>query len=312
MYPEIEPYERGLLEAGDGDRIYWECSGNPRGQPAVYVHGGPGSPSTPGARRFFDPRAYRFVLYDQRGCGRSEPLLDSERALRTNTTQHLVADLEALRTHLGIDRWTMLGFSWGTTLALAYAQTFPQQVAALVLACVTMTSRREIDWITAGVRRFFPQQWERFAAHIPESLKGERIVDAYAKLLFSADHAVAAAAAFEWCAWEDAHVSMTPGHSPNPRFCDPEFRLRFARIVTHYWRHSGFLAEGQLLNGAALLSGVPGILVHGRGDISSPLETAWNLHNRWTGSELRVVNDAGHGGAALFAQTVAALDQCKK
>lgn len=305
VFPDIEPYDRGLLDVGNDNAIYWECCGKPDGKPAVYVHGGPGSGSRPGARRFFDPDIYRIVLFDQRGCGSSRPLLNHPSQLRTNTTHHLIRDLELLRKHLSIERWTMLGVSWGTTLALAYAETFPHRVSALVLACVTTTSRREVDWITCGVGRVFPQQWERLRAHLPESLKDDRIIDAYAKLLFDDDAHVRAAAAAEWCAWEDSHVSLAPGHVPNPRFSHPDFHLRFARIVTHYWRHAAFLEDGEILNNVHSVDGVPGILIHGRYDISTPLETAWQLHRRWRSSELRVVGDAGHGGDNL-AQTVAA------
>lgn len=299
MYPHIEPYDWGLLETGDGNSIYWECCGNPEGQPAVYVHGGPGSGCSAGARRFFDPRKYKIVLYDQRGCGRSRPLLNDRSHLQFNTTPHLIRDLEALRTHLSIERWVMLGISWGTTLALAYAEAFPQRVMALVLACVTTTSKREVEWITRGIAPIFPQEWERFAGHIPADLQRERIVDAYAELLFDQDTSVNAAAAAQWCAWEDSHVSLAPDHAPNPRFADAEFRLRFARLVTHYWRHAAFLEENQLLRDAGSLSSIPGILIHGRHDVSSPLETAWQLHKQWPGSELHVVDDAGHGGGSL-------------
>ena len=309
MYPDVEPHDRGLLDVGDGNSIYWECCGNPNGKPAVYVHGGPGSGSTPGARRFFDPERYRIVVFDQRGCGRSRPLLNHRSQLQTNTTQHLIRDLELLRAHLSIGRWVMLGVSWGTTLALAYAQAYPQNVDALVLACVTTTSRREVDWITCGVGRIFPEQWERLISHIPQFLKGERIVDAYATMLFDANPAVSASAAAEWCAWEDSHVSLAPGYAPNRRFTDPDFRLRFARMVTHYWRHDAFLEDAQLLRDAGSMNTIPGTLIHGRYDVSSPLETAWQLHKRWPGSELHILDDSGHGGGSLSEQIVAALDR---
>lgn len=308
MYSDIEPYECGLLEVGDGNAIYWECCGNPNGKPAVYLHGGPGSGSTSGARRYFDPNAYRIILFDQRGCGRSQPLLVHPSQLQTNTTHHLISDLELLRKHFSFERWTILGISWGTTLALAYAQAFPQRVSALVLGCVTTTSRSEVEWITSGVGAIFPQQWERLRAHVPDSLKNERIVDAYAILLSEDDARVNAAAAAEWCAWEDTHVSLTPRYTPNRRFSDPEFRLRFARIVTHYWSHAAFLGEEQLLNNVDSLNAVPGFLVHGRYDISSPLKTAWELSKRWQTSELRVVDD-GHGGSNLAEEISIALDQ---
>lgn len=307
MYPDREPYEHGMLDVGDGNSIYWECCGNANGKPAVYVHGGPGSGSTPGARRFFDPERYRVVLFDQRGCGRSRPLLNHQSQLRTNTTPHLIRDLDLLRRHLSIERWVMLGVSWGSTLALAYAQAHPQNVEALVLAAVTTTSRREVEWITYGVGRIFPQQWERLASHVPEALKDARIVDAYAAMLFDDNPLISAAAAVEWCAWEDSHVSLVPEQLPDRRFLDAEYRLRFARIVTHYWSHAAFLEDDQILRNAGLLKTIPGILIHGRYDVSSPLETAWQLHKNWPGSELHVVADAGHGNGSLPEQVAAAL-----
>lgn len=309
MYPEIEPYDQGLLDVGDGHSIFFECCGNPKGKPVVYLHGGPGSGSSPGARRFFDPDAYRIVLFDQRGCGRSRPLLTHRRQLGCHTTQHLIRDLEVLRTHLSIDRWLVLGASWGSTLALAYAQRHRERVEAVVLAGVTTTSRREVEWITNGIGAIFPQQWQRFASHVPQQLKGARIVDAYATLLFDDDPSICAAAADEWCKWEDAHVSLAPAHTPNKRFLDPDFRLRFARTVTHYWKHAAFLQDEELLRNAAILEAIPGVLLHGRYDISSPLETAWQLHERWPKSELHVVDDAGHGGGSLPQRIVEALDR---
>lgn len=309
VYPDIEPYERGLLDVGDGNAVYWECCGNLNGIPAVYVHGGPGSGCMASARRYFDPERYRIVLFDQRGCGRSRPLLENRSQLQTNTTQHLIRDLELLREYLRVERWVMLGVSWGSTLTLAYAQAHPERAAAIVLACVTTTSGREVEWITRGVGRLFPQQWERLASHVPESLAGERIVDAYAELLFDDDPAVCASAAAQWCAWEDAHVSLAPGCKPNRRYEDPQFRLRSARFVTHYWRHAAFLEEDQLLREAGRLSAIPGTMIHGRYDVSSPLETAWMLHKRWPNSELRVIDDAGHGSGSIPEAVVAALDR---
>ncbi len=304
-FAPIEPYDCGMLDVGDGHHVYWECCGNPAGKPALYLHGGPGSGCTPGQRRFFDPSAYRVVLFDQRGAGRSKPLASARDAdLRTNTTAHLVLDIEALRQLHKVDSWTMLGISWGTTLALAYAQTHPHRVNALVLALVTTTSHREVEWLTRDVGRIFPREWNNFASAIPERLRHMPIVDAYATLLFDKDSAECDRAARAWCAWEDAHISLTPGHQPNSRFEDPEFRLRFARLVSHYWRHAAFLSEGQLLRDAAKLDGTPGILIHGRYDVSSPLDTAWRLSQRWSSSKLHVLDDAGHGGGESFIRTV--------
>ena len=311
-FPAIEPYDSGMLDVGDGHRVYWECCGNPAGTPAIYLHGGPGSGCSPGQRRFFDPDAYRVLLFDQRGSGRSRPLVSEPDAdLRANTTAHLIADIEALRRQQGVEHWTVLGMSWGTTLGLAYAQTHPRRVDALVLALVTTTSRREVEWLTRDVGRIFPQQWDRFAAAVPDTLRHLPLVDAYAALLFDPDPAVRAHAAREWCTWEDTHVSLAPGHQPNPRFEDPEFRLRFARLVTHYWRHAAFLEEDQLLRDAPILDGIPGVLIHGRYDVSSPLETAWHLSQRWVTSRLQVLDDAGHGGGDSFTATVVgALNEC--
>jgi proline iminopeptidase len=312
QYPPIEPYESGMLDVGDGHRVYWECSGNPEGQPALYLHGGPGSGASPGQRRFFDPAAYRIVIFDQRGCGRSRPLASEPDAdLGANTTAHLIADIEALRRLLGIERWTaILGLSWGTTLALAYAQAHPARVAALVLGFVTTTSRREVEWITEDVGRIFPREWERFVAAVPDALRHLRPVDAYAEMLADPDPVARDHAAREWCAWEDAHVSLTPGHQPNPRYEDPEFRLRFARLVTHYWRHAAFLGEEQLIREVGKLDGIPGVLIHGRFDVSSPLETAWRLAKGWSTGELHILDDAGHGGGDLFMPlTIGALDR---
>ena len=304
IFPAIDPYDSGMLDVGDGHLVYWECCGNPEGTPAIYLHGGPGSGCSPGQRRFFDPDAYRVVLFDQRGSGRSRPLASEPDAdLRANTTAYLIADIEALRRQQEVESWTVLGMSWGTTLGLAYTQTHPRRVDALVLALVTTTSRREVEWLTRDVGRIFPQQWDRFTA-VPPALRHLPLVDAYAVLLFDPDPAVRADAAREWCAWEDAHVSLAPGHQPNPRFEDPEFRLRFARLVTHYWRHAAFLEEDQLIRDAPMLDGIPGVLIHGRYDVSSPLETAWHLSQRWATSRLHVLDDAGHGGGDSFIATV--------
>ena len=305
QFPPIEPYESGMLDVGDGHQIYWECCGNPNGKPALYLHGGPGSGCSIGQRRFFDPSTYRAVLFDQRGSGRSRPLASEPDAdMSTNTTPHLIADIEALREMLAIERWTILGLSWGTTLALAYAETHPGRVDALVLGFVTTTSRSEVEWITQDVGRVFPQQWERFVAAIPERLRHLRPVDAYAQLLVDPDPEVREQAAREWCLWEDTHVSFTPGHQPSPRYEDPEFRLRFARLVTHYWSHDAFLGEDQLIRNVATLNGIPGVLICGRYDVSSPLVTAWRLSQNWTTSELRILDDAGHGGGETFYSIV--------
>jgi proline iminopeptidase len=310
-FPAIEPYDTGTISVGDGHEVYWECCGNPRGTPALYLHGGPGGGFSSGQRRFFDPDAYRLVMFDQRGCGRSLPLASSPDAdLSTNTTAHLIADIEMLRRLHEVERWTILGLSWGTTLGLAYAQAHPQRVKALVLGLVTTTSRREVEWITRGVGRVFPQEWHRFVTAVPEGLRHLSLVDAYATLLFDVDPVVRDLAAREWCAWEDAHISLTPGYRPNPQFEDPGFRLGFARLVTHYWRHAAFLEDDQLIRDVAKLNGIPGVLIHGRYDISGPLDTAWQLSKRWSTSRLHILDDAGHGGGdSFYAAVVNALNE---
>lgn len=308
MFPSVEPFESGMLAVGDSQEIYWECSGSPNGRPAVYLHGGPGSGCVPQNRRYFDPAIYRIILTDQRGCGRSRPLVGEIGDLKVNATAHLVADLARLREHLRIDRWTVLGGSWGSTLGLAYAQAFPDRLTSMVLACVTTTSRREVQWITRGMGCIFPEQWERFAS-VGSYDREMDLVESYAALVFSADATVRERAAREWCAWEDTHVSLTPGYAPSRRFEDPAFRLLFTRLVTHYWRHAAFLTEEQLIVNASLLDNIPGVLLHGRYDISSPLETAWRLHQAWRGSELHIIDDAGHGGGAMPESIAAAMSR---
>lgn len=304
-FPPIEPYDSGILDTGDRHRVYWECCGNPAGKPALFLHGGPGSGCSPGQRRFFDPALYRAVLFDQRGSGRSQPLAsEPDVDLSTNTTAHLIADIEALRKLHRVDRWIILGLSWGTTLGLAYAQAHPNRVSALVLGFVTTTSRREVQWITEDIGRVFPEEWDCFVSAVPDHLRCLPLVDAYASMLADHDLAVRDHASRAWCAWEDAHVSLTPGHAPNPRYQDPEFRLRFARLVTHYWRHAGFLKEDQLIRDAAILNGIPGLLIHGRFDVSGPLETAWRLSQRWTTCRLHILDDTGHGGGTDFMPLV--------
>jgi proline iminopeptidase len=308
MFPNIESFESGMLDVGDSQEIYWECSGNPSGRPVVYLHGGPGSGCTARNRCFFDPSIYRIILTDQRGCGRSRPHVEKVADLEVNTTPHLIGDLERLREHLGVDRWVVVAGSWGTTLGLAYAQANPHRVGGMVLACVTTTSRREVAWITGDIGRVFPEQWERFASvKSHDETDHPSLPDIYAALVFNADAEVRDLAAREWCAWENTHVSLAPGYVPSNRFEDPAYRLLFTRLVTHYWRHAAFLSEDQLIRNASRLNGIPGILLHGRYDISSPLETAWRLHQAWRGSVLRVIG-AGHGGDAMSESVVEAMN----
>ncbi|MEV1331439.1 prolyl aminopeptidase [Micromonospora costi] len=310
MYPAVEPYAHGLLDVGDGQLVYWETCGNPDGKPAVVLHGGPGSGATAGWRRYFDPDRYRVVLFDQRGCGRSRPhAADPAVDLSVNTTAHLVADIERLRTHLGVDRWLVLGASWGSTLGLAYAQRHPDRVSELVLFSVVTTSRREVTWITRDMGRLFPAEWARFRDGVPPDERDGDLADAYARLLADPDPAVRERAARDWCAWDDTHVRTVPGWRPDPRFDDPEFRMLSARLVTHYWRHAAFLPDGQLLREAGRLAGIPGVLVHGRLDVSSPADIPWQLARSWPDARLDLVESAGHGARhGIGDRVLAALD----
>lgn len=243
MFPSIEPFATGMLPVENGHRLYWETSGNPAGKPAVYLHGGPGAGMTSGYRRRFDPDRYLIVGLDQRGCGRSRPLVtDDLTTLPTNTTQALVADLEALRRHLGINCWLLLGVSWGTTLALAYTQAHPDRVSELVLGAIGLTTPSYVDWITEGVALLFPREWEKFEA-ASRRQPGQRLVDAYQQLLTSADPRVRAQAALDWAAWEDAHISLAPNWQPAPPEPDPTRWQVMATLVTHYWADNGFLRQ---------------------------------------------------------------------
>jgi proline iminopeptidase len=309
LYPPIEPDQSGMLEVGDGNLVYWEACGNPDGRPALVVHGGPGSGCTPGHRQYFDPERYRVILFDQRGCGRSRPhASDPAASLRHNTTWHLLADMELLRQHLGVERWLLSGSSWGSTLLLAYAERYPERVSEVVIAAVTTTRRSEIDWLYRGVGRFFPEAWERFRNGVPEA-DGD-LVAAYARRMEDPDPKVRKRAAHDWVAWEDAVISLesngTPGaYSDRP----PDALLAFVRIAAHYFSHGAWLEEGALLREAGRLAGIPGVLIHGRLDLGGPLETAWSLSRAWPDAELVVVEDAGHTGSLTTrARKRAALD----
>ncbi len=296
LYPPIEPYDQGTLDVGEGNLVYWEVCGNPDGKPALVVHGGPGSGCSTKMRRGFDPDRYRVVLFDQRGCGRSTPhASDPATDMSCNTTEHLLCDMERLRAHLGIDRWLLSGGSWGSTLILAYAERHPHRVSEIVISSVTTTRRSEIDWLYRGVARFFPEEWERFRAGVPEADRDGDLVAAYACLMEAPDPLVRSRAARAWGAWEDAVVSLEPNAKPNV-YSDrsPAALLAFVRICAHYFAHGAWLEEGALLRDAGRLAGIPGVLIHGRLDLSGPLDTAWELARAWPGAELVALRDSGH------------------
>ena len=300
----------GWLPVGDGHEIYWETVGDPDGSSVVLVHGGPGSGSGVASRGWFDPAVHRAVLFDQRGCGRSRPLADSAAAdLRTNTTDHLIADIERLRTHLDVDRWMVVGLSWGVALGLAYAQRHPERVSRMVLAAVTAGRRLETEWITRGMRRVFPREWEQFASLVPEAERGDDLAAAYARLLANPDPVATDRAALAWCRWEDTHVSLTTAAVPDLQLMPARERQVFARLVTHYWSNGCFLDDSPILANMDAIERIPAVLIHGRSDVSSPLDTAWDLHRRWPASELVVLDDTGHGGGAMFDELVRAINR---
>ena len=310
LYPQIEPYKHGQLDVSDDNLIYWEACGNPNGKPAVVLHGGPGSGCSADMRRYFNPNVYRIILFDQRGCGRSRPHAgDFHTNLSTNTTDHLLADMELLRQHLAIDRWLLFAGSWGCTLGLAYAERHPHRVTEIILAGVTMTRRSEIDWLYRGVAPLFPEQWARFRAGVPPVDREGDLVEAYHRLLQNPDPAIHMKAAKDWYDWEAGLLSVDPDAEVDPRRLLPAFQLAFARIVTHYFRHNAWLEDGILLREAGSLAGIPGVMVHGRLDLGAPLVSAWELAQAWPDSDLVIVNNAGHAttepgiGEALIAAT---------
>jgi proline iminopeptidase len=294
-YPVPEPYDEGLLDVGDGNQIYWQVRGAPDGKPAVIVHGGPGGGFSRGGYRGFDPDAYRLVLFDQRGCGDSTPnASDPATDMRYNTTPHLIADMERLREHLGIDRWLLYGYSWGCVLSVAYAQAHPEHVSEIILAAVFGARQRDIDWIYGEAGRFYPQEWSRFVAGAGSPADGD-ILGAYARLLEDPELVVREKATNAWCAWEDALLSHERLGKGGAFAALPlAERIAVIRTCAHYFSHGLFLEDGQLLKNAGRLAGIPGVLVHGRTDMNAPLEWAWELSRAWPGAELLVAEDAGH------------------
>ncbi|MFE7956851.1 prolyl aminopeptidase [Streptomyces sp. NPDC057413] len=311
LYPEIEPYEHGMLDVGDGNRVYWETCGNPRGKPALVLHGGPGSGCTPYPRRLFDPEAYRIVLLDQRGCGRSTPHASAYATdMSVNTTGHLLADLELLRRHLGVERWLVWGVSFGSMLGLRYAQTHPEAVSELVLTGVATGTNGEVELLTRGLGKIFPDAFRSFLAQVPEEERAGNLAAAYHRLLESSDPGTRRRAAQAWTDWETAIIPAPPRSVA--RFEDERFRTGFARTVTHYWANDHFLDDqGAVLRDAHLLRGIPGTLVQGSLDFGNLLGTVWRLHHAWPGSELLIVDEAGHDAGAPGVQEalVAATDR---
>jgi proline iminopeptidase len=292
LYPEIEPYETGMLDVGDGHSLYWELSGNPNGKPVVFLHGGPGGGSSPEHRRQFDPDKYKILVFDQRGCGKSTPYAE----LDHNTTWDLVEDIEKLRTQVSkVDKWQVFGGSWGSTLSLAYAQTHPERVTEIVLRGIFLFDQFEIDWMykEGGASQVYPDKFEDFLAPIPESERGD-LVEAYRKRLTSSDQDQQLRAAKAWSKWEGDIVTLLPSPETVEHFTSPDVAVAVARIENHYMANHGWLKEGQLLEGAKKLRGIPGVIVQGRHDTCTPPVAAWRLKQAWPEVELNIIPDGGH------------------
>ncbi|MEK0082621.1 prolyl aminopeptidase [Benzoatithermus flavus] len=290
LYPPIEPYRTGRLDVGDGHELYWELCGNPQGKPALFLHGGPGAGCSPDHRRLFDPERWNVLLFDQRGCGRSTP----HASLAANTTWHLVADIERLRTMLGLERWLVFGGSWGSTLALAYAETHPERVTGLILRGIFTLRRWELLWYYQhGASLLFPDKWERFLAPIPPEERHD-LITAYRRRLTDSDRTIQLEAARAWSLWEGETITLLPNPDYSRQHGEDEYALAFARIENHYFVHGGWLEEGQLLRDAGRLRSIPGVIVQGRYDIATPPQTAWELHRAWPEAEFVMVEDAGH------------------
>ncbi|MFT4580519.1 MAG: proline iminopeptidase [Gammaproteobacteria bacterium] len=307
LYPPIEPFASGMLEVSDLHSVYYEQSGNPDGKPVAFIHGGPGGGSNPRVRQFFDPDAYRIILFDQRGCGKSTP----HACLEQNTTWDLVADMERIRAHLGIYSWQLFGGSWGSTLALAYAQSHPAQVSEIVLRGIFTLRRSELEWFyQAGASRLFPDAWEAYLAPIPEDERCD-LMTAYYRRLTGNDKEEQLRAAQAWSVWEGSTSRLLVDADEVARFVDPEFALAFARIESHYFVNRGFFSsDTQLLDDAYRVRHIPAVIVQGRYDVVCPMVTAWELHRRWPEAKFCIVPDAGHSAfePAIIAELVKATD----
>lgn len=308
LYPEIEPYQSGRLKVSGAHELYFEQSGNPQGKPVVFLHGGPGGGTEPKHRRYFDPAAYRIVLFDQRGCGKSTPFA----SLEDNTTWHLVDDIEALRRHLGVERWQVFGGSWGSTLALAYAETHPSRVTELVLRGIFLIRREEIRWFyQEGTSWLFPDAWQEYLEHIPPPERGDLLRAYYARLT-SSDAAVQRAAAKIWSVWEGRTSCLIPNEELIAKTGGDEFSLAFARIEAHYFVNDAWLTGGkELLSHVDEIRNIPSVIVQGRYDVVCPVKSAWDLHQLWPEAELRIVADSGHsaGEPGIVHELVMATDR---
>ena len=290
LYPAIDPYAHGHLDVGDNHSVYWERVGTPGAKPAVFLHGGPGGGISPDHRRLFDPDRYDILLFDQRGCGRSTP----HASLEANTTWHLVADIERLRELMGVDQWLVFGGSWGSALALAYAQSHPANVSELILRGIFTLRQQEVDWYyQEGASRIYPDKWERFLAPIAEEDRGD-LLHAYHRILTGEDRAAQVGAAKAWSVWEGETIRLLPDAALSATHEDDAFALAFARIENHYFVHRGWLEEGQLIRDAGKLRDIPGVIVQGRYDMACPAETAWALHKAWPEARFEMIDGAGH------------------
>jgi len=291
LYPEIEPYQHGMLPVSPVHTLYFEQSGNPEGTPIVFLHGGPGGGTVPDYRRFFDPEAYRIVLFDQRGAGKSTP----HASLEENTTWHLVEDIEALRSHLRIESWVVFGGSWGSTLALAYAQTHPERVRALILRGIFLCRPKEIRWFyQEGASWIYPDVWEHYLNVIPPGERGD-MLSAYHRRLTSDDEATRIEAARAWSVWEGSTSKLFPDQNLIEHFGDPHFAIAFARIECHYFMNNAFFpTENYLIENVPKIRHIPAVIVQGRYDVVCPMQSAWELHRAWPEADLRVTPDAGH------------------
>lgn len=308
LYPEIEPYNAGMLELDGLHRMYWEESGNPKGKPVVFLHGGPGAGSAPAHRRFFDPAHYRIVIFDQRGAGRSTPLGE----VRDNTTPHLITDIEKLRKHLGIDRWLVFGGSWGSTLALAYGEAHPQRCAGLILRGIFLCRRSEIDWFLYGLKNLFPEAWRAFAGVIPPAERGD-LLAAYHKRLTNPDPGVHMPAARAWSVYEGSCSTLLPSAETVAYFAGDVVALGLARIEAHYFTNDIFLPENSLLDNIDRIRNIPGVIVQGRYDAVCPIISADDVHRAWPEAEYIIVPDAGHSAwePGICAELVKATEKFK-